>query len=121
MRTMPNQVNRAKTVSRSRSRRTPRNIAAIDFGTKNCSLAYILAGDTGRGNDNTNKLPLNDNQTRVPTAILLDRDKRVIRFGAFAKEKYSELDAAEKENVYFFDGIKVNLARDKVCYSLYFR
>ena len=41
-------------------------IAAIDFGTTFCSLAYTLSDD-----DKVNLIELNPHQQRVPTAILL--------------------------------------------------
>ena len=114
---MPNKVHRAKIVPLKRGagfRRASGNIAAIDFGTKNCSLAYVTGGDTGLGLGGLNKLRLNGTHTRVPTAVLLDRDKRVVKFGYDARERYSHLDVRARENVYYFDGIKVNLQRDEV-------
>ena len=43
----PNGAFRAKRVPRKETRlqKSSRNIAAIDFGTKNCSLAYITEND----------------------------------------------------------------------------
>ena len=113
-----NQVDRAKTVPLKRGagfRKASGNIAAIDFGTKNCSLAYVTGGDTGLGSGSLNKLRLNGTHTRVPTAILLDREKRVVKFGYDARERYSLLDVRARDNLYYFDGIKVNLQRNKVC------
>lgn len=114
----PNRVDRAKTVTLKRGagfRRASDNIAAIDFGTKNCSLAYVIGRETaGLDGGGLNKLRLNGTHTRVPTAILLNKDKRVVKFGQDAKDRYSVLDVRARENVYYFDGIKVNLQRDKV-------
>ena len=109
---MPNGVARAKTVAkRSRGfRRTSGNIAAIDFGTKNCSLAYVTEGPAGP----PEKLPLNGNHHRVPTAILLDGAGEVMDFGFDARQRYCDLESSERENVYYFDCIKVNLQQDKV-------
>ena len=115
----PNKVDRAKIVPLKRGagfRRASGNIAAIDFGTKNCSLAYVTGGDTGLGLGGLNKLRLNGTHTRVPTAVLLDGDKRVVKFGYDARERYSHLDVRARENAYYFDGIKVDLQRDKVDY-----
>ena len=115
-RRMPNGVDRARIVRRKdvSFRRTTGNIAAIDFGTKNCSLAYVTGGDAGVGGNSINKLPLNGTNCRVPTAILLDAEKKVVAFGFDARGRYSNLDFRERENMYYFDGIKICLQRDKV-------
>ena len=48
----------------ARSRKPPTNIAAIDFSTSDCSLAYSIDGD------GPFLLPLHGAELRVPTAIL---------------------------------------------------
>lgn len=113
---MPNGVDRARVVRRKdvSFRRTKGNIAAIDFGTKNCSLAYVTGGDAGVSGNGLNKLPLNGPNCRVPTAILLDAEKKVVAFGIDARGRYANLDAQERKGMYYFDGIKINLQRDKV-------
>lgn len=113
---MPNGVDRARIVCREavNFRKTSGNIAAIDFGTKNCSLAYVTGRDAVRPGDALNKLPLNGTHTRVPTAILLNAEKDVEAFGFDARASYANLEAHERETMYYFDGIKVNLQQDKV-------
>ena len=96
-------------------RQTSGNIAAIDFGTKNCSLAYVTGNDAVRApGDGLNKLPLNGTNCRVPTAILLNEEKEVKAFGHDARAYYANLEARERENMYYFDGIKINLQGDRV-------
>ena len=111
---MSNGVERARVVRRKdvSFRKTSGNIAAIDFGTKNCSLAYVLGGKLG--GDAVNKLSLNGTNKRVPTAILLNKDREVVQFGQDARTRYADLDADERDNMYYFDSIKVNLQQDKV-------
>ena len=48
-------------------------IAAIDFGTTFCSLAYTLPHE-----DTVNFVELNKHQQRVPTAIYCCRNKRLL-------------------------------------------
>ena len=114
---MPNGVDRARVVRRRdvSFRQTSGNIAAIDFGTKNCSLAYVTGNDAVRApGDGLNKLPLNGTNSRVPTAILLNEEKEVQAFGHDARTCYANLEPRERENMYYFDGIKISLQRDKV-------
>ena len=114
---MPNGVRRAtRRLKRDANiRRTSSNIAAIDFGTKNCSLAFVT-GSTRPvvGGNALSKLPLNGTDRRVPTAILLNGDRDVVAFGHDARRRYAILDAREREEVYYFEGVKMNLTQDKV-------
>ena len=87
-----------------------RNIAAIDFGTKNCSLAYVTEGDApDLVGGALALLPIDGTDVRVPTAILLNSKREVEAFGHSAKTSYRNLDQKERESVYYFDGIKMNL------------
>ena len=85
------------------------NIAAIDFGTTNCSVAYTIAGDKG-----LHLLPLNNNFYRVPTAILFARDGSVKTFGYDARTEYLNLDDDERLQYAYFEQIKMNLQHDEV-------
>ena len=113
----PNGVNRAKKIPRkdTRFRKSSGNIAAIDFGTKNCSLAYITKRDSleliGGG---LPKLPLNGTHLQVPAAILLNADDKVEAFGYDARTMYRNMEDEEKCAATFFEGIKTNLQRDQV-------
>lgn len=66
------------------------------------------------GGDALTKLPLNGTECRVPTAILLNREREVVAFGDDARRRYAHLDAREREDLYYFDGIKMKLQLDKV-------
>jgi len=79
----PNGTVCAKKISRQKSkvRKQSKNIVAIDFGTKNCSLAYVTEGDQLHIARGINKLPLNGSHLRVPTAILFSSDGKVYSFG----------------------------------------
>ena len=113
----PNGTKRARRIPRkeSRSCKQSRNVAAIDFGTKNCSLAYITEHDT------TNilktgipKLPLNGTYLRVPTAILFNPEGHVLAFGHDARTLYGNLRDMEYSEYFYFEEIKMNLHQEQV-------
>ena len=87
------------------------NIAAIDFGTINCSVAYTIVG-------NRNAIPvilaLNQTYYRVPTAILFKPDGSVDSFGYEARAEYLDLDDEERLEYTYFEQIKMNLQHNKV-------
>ena len=92
--------------------REPSNyIAAIDFGTANCSVAYILPGEmTEQG---PNMLPF-DTIYRVPTAILFNKDGAATAFGATARRDYRNLEDVERLECAYFEQIKMDLQHDEV-------
>lgn len=82
------------------------HIAAIDFGTTFCSLAY-----TTRGDSEINALSLNNVYKRVPIAILLNKgvDKcRVVDFGYRAQDVYTRLRPNDRVNYIYFEMIFEN-------------
>ena len=93
-------------------------IAAIDFGTTFCSLAYALPNE-----DVVNFVELNHHQQRVPTAILL-RKQRVIAdgipalmieaFGFDAQSQTTTLLDDERPDCIYFELVKMLLYNDKV-------
>ena len=85
------------------------NIAAIDFGTTNCSVAYTVVGDKG-----LHLLPLNNTFNRVPTAILFASDGSVKAFGYDARMEYINLDNDERLQHAYFEQIKMDLQHDEV-------
>ena len=88
------------------------NIAAIDFGTSNCSLAYTTAGsETG---EDPRMLTLNNTHYRVPTTILFKPDGTVDSFGYDARSEYLNLNDKERLEYPYFEQIKMNLQHDKV-------
>ena len=86
------------------------NIAAIDFGTTNCSVAFTAAGDL----KGPHLLPFNDDFHRVPTAILFASDGSVKAFGYDARTEYINLDDDERLQCAYFEQIKMNLQHDEV-------
>ena len=85
------------------------NIAAIDFGTTNCSVAYTVVGDKG-----LHLLPLNNTFNRVPTAILFASDGSVKACGYDARMEYINLDNDERLQHAYFEQIKMDLQHDEV-------
>ena len=88
------------------------NIAAIDFGTTNCSVAYTTVGSGPE--EDPRRLPLNSTHCRVPTAILFKPDGTIDSFGNEARAEYLNLDDEERLKYAFFEQIKMNLQHDEV-------
>ena len=93
------------------------NIAAIDFGTTNCSVAYTTVG-SGTEED-PRLLPLNSTYYRVPTAILFKPDGSIDSFGYDARAEYLNLANEDRLDYAYFEQIKMNLQHDKVCIIRY--
>ena len=91
-------------------------IAAIDFGTTNCSLAYITTAYNPI--EGPTRLYLNNTHYRVPTAILFKPDGTVDSFGFVARTKFSGLTEVDGGMSYaYFEQIKMNLQHDEVSHS----
>lgn len=107
----------AKRVSRTAANfRVPsRNVAAIDFGTTNCSVAYLTASDDPKLGPQ--RLSLNSTYQRVPTAILFKGDGKFVSFGHEARNDYLALDDSERLDYYYFEEIKMILQLDEVICS----
>lgn len=108
----------AKRISRIKAgfRVPSNNVAAIDFGTTNCSVAYTVVGDSSEKGPHL--LPLNNNFSRVPTAILFSSDGSIKAFGYDARTEYINLDAHERLQCAYFEQIKMNLQHDEVRMNL---
>ena len=104
----------AKRVPRSKTKfRVPsKNIAAIDFGTTNCSVAYITASDNP--DLGPQQLSLGGTYYRVPTAILFKHDGSFVSFGYRARNDYINLDDEYRLHYHYFEEIKMNLQLDEV-------
>ena len=98
-------------------------IAAIDFGTTFCSLAYNLPSE-----DAVNFVELNSPyQHRVPTAILLQKQEAIAdgipklimirNFGFDAQSTTTELLDKERPKHIYFELVKMLLYNDKVLAS----
>ena len=92
-------------------------IAAIDFGTTNCSVAYILPGEMSE--KGPVMLPFDGTFYRVPTAILFDPRGRVKAFGTTARRAYGNLDDDERLEYAFFEQMKMNLQHEQVSLSVF--
>ena len=88
------------------------NIAAIDFGTTNCSVAYVSVGSGTE--EGPRLLPLNTTYHRVPTAILFKPDGSIDSFGYDARAEYLNLANEDRLKYAYFEQIKMDLQHDKV-------
>ena len=124
----------------SRFSKTDGNIAAIDFGTTFCSLAFATEKnpdlvDTRSMDSNTVKL--NGYYTRVPTVILLREleskssascdsdlpvsrtcDYEVVSFGYDAMSQLCSLRASQRSKYLYFERFKMTLQQDEVHYNI---
>ena len=89
-------------------------IAAIDFGTTSCSLAYTMSGEVIL-------IELNRHHQRVPTAILLHKqglaaDGRpqlmIKHFGFDAQHETTTLTEGERPDHVYFELVKMLLFSD---------
>ena len=87
-------------------------IAAIDFGTTNCSVAYILPGEMNE--QGPILLPFDGTYYRVPTAVLFNTNGAVQSFGTTARRAYRNLEDDERLKCPYFEEIKMNLQHDEV-------
>ena len=97
----PNGVRKACKVPRSEAgfRRASKYVAAIDFGSTYCSLAYTL-----QGNKDIFRLVLDGHYTRVSDAILIEKkSNEVVRFGYRAQNMFARL---RKTDYIYFERMK---------------
>ena len=85
-------------------------IAAIDFGTTNCSVAYIHPGE----NDQSPIMLPIDAAYRVPTAILFDSTGIAKWLGSKARKNYRNLSDEQRLQWIYFEQIKMDLQHDQV-------
>ena len=108
----PNGVTRAQTVPRSKAgfRKASEYIAAIDFGTTYCSVAYTL-----KDTNEIFKLPLDQPHPRVPNAILIKKQTNEVEaFGYRAQNRFARLREREQKDYIYFERMKMILYRTKV-------
>ena len=99
----PNGVRKTFKVPRSEAgfRRASEYVAAIDFGSTYCSLAYTL-----RGSKEILKLPLDGAHMRVPNTILIEKkSNEVVGFGYRAQYKFAQLRKTDR--YIYFERIKM--------------
>ena len=101
----PNGVGKACKVPRSEAgfRRASEFVAAIDFGSTYCSLAYTQQGDK-----DIFKLPLDGLHIRVPNAILIEKkSNEVVGFGYHAQYKFAPLPKTDRYIYRYFERMKM--------------
>ena len=118
--THPNGISIAECIDRidSAFTSTTRNIAAIDFGTGNCSIAYCTAKDE---EITLLKLSSQEGQIRVPTILLVNDEGKPIKFGNRALREYGRLDPDEQMKHHLFERIKLALGPKEVCNIYYIK
>ena len=89
------------------------NVAAIDFGTTFCSLAYCVTGC------DIETLKIDGHFDRVPTAILLKRRYQneavtVDEIGFSAQEKYRDFPPEKHKDFLYFECFKMQLRDETV-------
>ena len=111
--THPNGVTVAEAIDRVDSAfiETTGNIAAIDFGTANCSLAYCTTKDEQM---RLLKLSSQEGQVRVPTILLVNDKGEPIKFGARAIRQYQRLDPSQQLKYHLFERVKLALGPHEV-------
>ena len=87
-------------------------IAAIDFGTANCSLAYCI-----KKQEKVMSLNLNPDIPRVPTALLLKKEAgrcKIVSFGSRAQDHMMALSNQDHKNYHYFEFFKMEI-HSQVC------
>ena len=93
-------------------------IAAIDFGTTNCSLAYILSG---KMSENGPKLLQFDGTVyRVMSASLFNPEGSMIALGETARTAYKNVGDEERLKHAYFEQIKMDLQHEDVRILLFY-
>ena len=98
-------------------RTNPQNIAAIDFGTTNCSLMYLLnvpLSEKAKKQPIRLKLDSSGYSVRVPNCALFDLTGNMVAFGHSAQRRYYKIIKDETKRYHFFQKIKMKLQHDKV-------
>ena len=88
------------------------NVAVIDFGTTNCSVAYATNGDP-----QPTLMKFEEQHPRVPTAILLKKENGTLKtqsFGLNAKIEYAKIRPGKVDQHIYFERVKMNLKEDEV-------
>ena len=96
------------------------NVAAIDFGTTYCSLAYMTEGD-----QEPTMMNFEYTYPRVPTSLLLKRNDddgtaEVKCFGYEARREYTRTRPKLQHQYIYFDRVKMNLKEEDTEVLLYY-
>ena len=100
---------------------TPEFVATIDFGTTQCSVAYLLRPDLKRNPSEVDPTVLtldNAGHKRVPSCILFDAKGNTIAFGHEARNQYDELKPKRMPQHHYFEHVKKDLqVKDVASYT----
>lgn len=94
-------------------------VVAIDFGTSFSGFAFSFNHRDGSEDIYMNRewgSAQGYKTLKTPTCILLNRDKKFVKFGFEAAEKYAELEDANDKTFYFFDRFKMMLYGSEVSF-----
>ena len=101
----------------------PELVAAIDFGTTHCSVAYLLRPDLAdipREEVEPNVLKLDSaGRKRVPICILFDPNGNKIAFGQEARHRFAALKSELRPRHYYFEHVKKHLQHEKVISKIF--
>ena len=92
-------------------------VAAIDFGTTHCSVAYLIRPDPAPELSKVDPIILtldNAGNKRIPSCILFDPSGKKIAFGNVARDQYAALDHGERPQHHYFEHVKKHLQHEKV-------
>ena len=103
---LPSKAN--KKTNRIKAREESSTIAAVDFGTTFCSLAYCIDNK-----ETVRCLEINSGEKRVPTALLLQKDCdgncAVEEFGRTAQDTTIALSSMDHRDYHYFEFFKMQL------------
>ena len=95
-------------------------VAAIDFGTSFSGFAFSFNHRDGNDDIYMNRewgSAQGYSTLKTPTCILLNPQKKFLKFGFEAAEKYAELEDANDQTFYCFDRFKMMLHGSEVSRS----
>lgn len=92
-------------------------VAAIDFGTTFSGFAFSFNHRDGNDDIYMNRSwgsAQGYSTLKTPTCLLLNPEKKFVKFGFEAAEKYAELEDAKERSFYCFDRFKMMLHGSEV-------
>ena len=96
---------------------TSKFVTTIDFGTTNCSVAYLIRPDLARNPSEVEPIVLkldSSGNRRVPSCILFDPNGKKIAFGYEAREQFADLNRDQRPRHHYFEHVKQHLQNEKV-------
>lgn len=93
-------------------------VVAIDFGTSFSGFAFSFNHRDGSEDIYMNRSwgsAQGYSTLKTPTCLLLNPEKKFVKFGFEAAERYAELEDANEISFYCFDRFKMMLHGSEVC------